>query len=341
MAGCATDDDTDAPRWPGTFGVARCPSRVPVSPAERPRRLKKRYWALAGPLLVLGFAVYFWPARRNYYGKLADLDVRLDVPYLPGGSNPKQALDLYLPRAPGKRFPVVVFVHGGYWSPLDRRWLTPLLGTHANVGAALAHRGIGAAIIGYRQYPEIRRGDDSLDDIARAIRYVHDAAASFGGDPARLVVIGHSAGGQLASLLGADPRILRRNGVADGSVLGFASVDGIFEFKDSLAYLKADQAAILRELFGPDDAALAAHSTLAALGPDHPPLLFVDSTGDAAICRDSFARMKTRLAGDEKARFVELPGLEHNEMVVRMGMMDDPLTPVLASFVNELGAHGR
>ena len=307
-----------------------------ASATARARRVKKRSWALAALLLLLGLALYFWPARRNYYGKLGDLDVRLDVPYVAGGKNPKQALDLYLPRAPSAPFPLVVFVHGGYWSPLDRRWLEPLLGTHGNVGAALAHRGIGAAVIGYRQYPEVRRGDDSLDDIARAIRYVHDAAPSWGADRARLFVVGHSAGGQLVSLLGTDPRFLRARGVSAGTVAGFASVDGIFDLKASLAHLKPGQAAVVRELFGPDDAALAAHSTLSHLEAPHPPLLFVDSTGDAAICREAFARIKARLAGDTSARFVELPGLEHNEMIVRMGMADDPLTPVLVSFVTTL-----
>lgn len=302
------------------------------------RGVKKRHWAFAALLVVLALGLYFWPARRNYYGKLADLDVRLDVPYLRGGKNPKQALDLYLPRDRHVPFPLVVFVHGGYWSPLDRRWLEPLLGTHGNVGAALAHRGIGTAVIGYRQYPEVRRGDESLHDIARAIRYVHDAAPSWGADPRRLVVVGHSAGGQLVSLLGTDPRILQRSGLEDGAVAGFASVDGIFDLKASLAHLKPEQAAVVRELFGPDDAALAEHSTLTRVRESHPPLLFVDSTGDAAICREAFARMRARLAGDAKARFVELPGLEHNEMIVRMGMADDPLTPVLVSFVTALPA---
>jgi acetyl esterase/lipase len=311
---------------------------MPIAAPRGPSRAKKRYWALAALSILLALALYFWPARRNYYGKLADLDVRLDIPYLPGGQNPKQALDLYLPRARRSSFPLVVFVHGGYWSALDRRWLEPLLGTHGNVGAALAHRGIGTAVIGYRQYPEVRHGDESLDDIARAIRYVHDAAPSWGADPGRLVVVGHSAGGQLVSLLGTDPRILQKSGVADTAVAGFASVDGIFDLKASLAHLKPDQAAVLRELFGPGDAALAEHSTSSHLQKSHPPLLFVDSTGDAAICRDAFAQMKARLAGDPNARFVELAGLEHNEMIVRMGMTDDPLTPVLESFVTALSA---
>src|SRR5260221_6914105 len=123
------------------------------------RHWKRLVALVVGVLIALG--VYAWPARRNYYGKLGDINVRLDVPYLPNSQNPKQQLDVFLPRARTRPFPVVVFVHGGYWKPLDRRWLQPLLGTNGNIGAAFAHRGIGAAIVGYRQYPEVQNGDDS------------------------------------------------------------------------------------------------------------------------------------------------------------------------------------
>jgi pimeloyl-ACP methyl ester carboxylesterase len=302
-------------------------------PGPRWRRLigtSRRFVAVtAFGLLALG--VYVWPARRNYYGKLRDIDVRTDVPYLSEDLDPKQRLDLYLPRARSRPFPVVIFVHGGYWEPLDRRWLQPLLGTHGNVGAAFARRGIGAAIIGYRQYPQVRRGDDSLDDVARAIGYVERSAEGWGVDPRRIVVIGHSAGGHLVSLLAMDPRILRRNGVDRDAVAGFVSVDGVFDLRAAMKYLKPDQAAILRALFGPDDASLAEHSTISYVDANPPRMLFVDSTSDEAVCLDGFRRMRTLLA--IRSQFVELKGLGHNETIVRVGMDGDTLTPILADFV--------
>jgi acetyl esterase/lipase len=220
-------------------------------PALRWRRLTgaSRRFVVVPVVGLLTLGVYVWPARRNYYGKLGDIDVRLDVPYLSEGLDPKQRLDLYLPRLRSRPVPAIIFVHGGYWKPLDRRWLQPLLGTHGNVGAAFARRGIGAAVVGYRQYPQVRRGDDSLDDIARAIGYVKRAAEGWGVDPKRIVVIGHSAGGHLVSLLAMDPRILQRNGVDRDAVAGFVSVDGVFDLRAALGYLKPDQAEIMRTLF--------------------------------------------------------------------------------------------
>jgi pimeloyl-ACP methyl ester carboxylesterase len=285
---------------------------------------------------LAALCLYLWPARRNFYGQLRGVEVRLDVPYIAGSTNRKQALDVYLPRARERPFPLVVFVHGGYFSPLDRRWLEPLLGTHGNVGGALARQGIGAVIVGYRQYPEIERGDESLDDIARALRYVLDAAASWGADAKRVVVMGHSAGGHLASLLGMDSRILARNGVASDAIAGFISVDGVFDLKATLAYFEPKEVAILRGLFGPDDGALADHSTLHHLHEQHAPMLFVDSTDDMPVCRDSFHELERRLANDERARFVELPGIGHNEMIVDVGMPGDVLTPLVVNFVADL-----
>lgn len=288
--------------------------------------------------VVLGL-VWFWPARRNYYFKRDLVIRRLDLPYTADRTDQKRQLDLYQPRQSllpkGRPAPVVVFVHGGYWSPLDRRWLQPLTGAYGNVGVALARQGIFAAIIGYRQYPLVRRGDDSLDDIAAAIRFVEESCPSWGCDGKRIFLVGHSAGGHLVSLLAMDGRILRRNGVDPEIINGFVSIDGIFDVGTSLAAFKPGQAGVLRELFGPDDASLAAHSAISYARAHHPPLLFVDSTGDEQVCLDSFRRMKARMAAvGSPAGFIELAGLGHNEAVLRIGTDDDPVMPVLLAFVH-------
>jgi hypothetical protein len=96
-------------------------------------------------------------------------------------------------------------------------------------------------------------------------------------------------------------------------------------------YLKPDQAAILRVLFGPDDESLAERSPISYAKADPPSMLFVDSTGDEPVCLDGFRRMRGVLA--PRARFVELDGLGHNEAIIRVGMASDGLTPILADFV--------
>jgi acetyl esterase/lipase len=263
---------------------------------------------------------------------VGEVERRLDVPYAGGQANPKRRLNLYLPRGATAPFPIVVFIHGGYWSPLDRRWLEPLLGTFGNVGVAFARHGVAAAVVGYRQYPEIQHGDDSLDDIATAIRFVRDACPAWGCGP--VFVVGHSAGGHLSSLLALDGRILERHGVDANSIAGFVSFDGVFELATALPAFSTEQAAIMRKLFGPGDAGLAAHSTVTYARSRHPRLLVLDTTGDATVCRTAFHDFETRLSRvGSPARFVELPGLGHNEAIVRIGMDDDPVLPTLLAFV--------
>jgi acetyl esterase/lipase len=304
----------------------------PVAPSRRrsPLRWKRLLWLTCGALAI--WLLWFWPARRNYYFKRDQVRYRLDVPYSASSSDPKRRLDLYLPPGAAAGFPIVVFVHGGYWSALDRRWLQPLLGAHGNVGVAFARHGIAAAIIGYRQYPNVQHGDDSLNDIATAVRFVQASCPSWGCGP--LFVVGHSAGGHLVSLLAMDDRILLRNGVAAGTVAGFVSIDGIFNLSASLAAFTPEQAAIMRKLFGPDDATLAIHSTISYARREHPRLLFLDSTDDEKVCRDAFSAMKARMTEvGSPAQFVELPGLGHNETIVRIGMDSDPVMPSLLAFV--------
>jgi acetyl esterase/lipase len=283
---------------------------------------------------VLVALAWVWPARRNHYFQQKDVERRLDVPYVAGGTEPKQRLDLYLPHGGGALVPIVVFVHGGYWSAMDRRMFQPLLGTYGNVGVALARKGIAAALVGYRQHPLARSGDDSLADIAAAVRFVRASCPSWGCDDKRVFLVGHSAGGHLVSLLALDERAWRGAGTSPEDLAGFVSIDGIFDLGASLASFKPDQAAIVRQLFGPDDATLAAHSTISHARAHHPPLLFVDSTGDEPVCLDGFRRMKEVMAkAGSPAAFVELPGLGHNEAIIHVGMDDDLVLPVLLRFI--------
>jgi acetyl esterase/lipase len=305
------------------------------SAADSPRS-RFRWKRLLGIVVagLVAWLFWFWPARRNYYLRGEHVTRRLDVPYESGTLDPKRQLDLYLPQGVAAGFPIVVFVHGGYWSALDRRWLQPLLGAHGNVGVALARHGVAAAIIGYRQYPRVQSGDDSLEDIATAIRFVRDSCPTWGCGP--IFVVGHSAGGHLVSLLALDERLLRRHGVDPDALSGFVSIDGIFDLSASLRAFTPEQAAIMRKLFGADRATLAAHSTVSYARAQHPRLLFVDSTGDAQVCRDAFRDMKARMTAlGSPAQFVELSGLGHNETIIRVGMDEDPVLPTLLAFIHQ------
>lgn len=129
-------------------------------------------------------------------------------------------MDLY--RAPQTPAPLVVFVHGGGWA-----------GGNKNAGSRLASvlRGDGytVASIGYRLLRPGTTIRDQANDVAHAIAFILGRAGAFGISPQHLALIGHSAGGHLAALVGADPSYLRAAGVGPGVVSVVVPMDGVFD----------------------------------------------------------------------------------------------------------------
>ena len=112
------------------------------------------------------------------------------------GPNPKNLLDLYAPRR-GGLWPMLVFVHGGGWDSGDRR-------EYGFVGRALAARGFLVACADYRVFPEVVY-PAFVEDLAAAASWLAAHAAQDGGDPQRLVLVGHSAGAYNAVAFALQP----------------------------------------------------------------------------------------------------------------------------------------
>lgn len=115
-------------------------------------------------------------------------DCRLDLRY---GEGPSETLDLFLPPKPGA--PVLVYLHGGYWRALDKN-------DFSFVAPAFTQAGALVAVPNYALCPMV-----SIEDITwqlvRALQWVWQHAAQHGGDPQRIAVVGHSAGGHLAAMM--------------------------------------------------------------------------------------------------------------------------------------------
>lgn len=113
---------------------------------------------------------------------------RRDVRY---GDGPGETLDLYpTPRAEA---PVLVFIHGGYWRSLDKS-------EHAFIAPAFTAAGALVVMPNYALCPAVGIEHIALQ-MARALAWVYRHATLYGGDPRRIVVAGHSAGGHLAAML--------------------------------------------------------------------------------------------------------------------------------------------
>jgi arylformamidase len=147
-------------------------------------------------LRVPGFGAYLaqwaaWSAEaRQRPGVLTD------VAY---GDGTAETLDLFLPEhGPRRRrgaggAPVLVFIHGGYWRALDKA-------DHSFVAPAFTTRGALVVVPNYALCPAVTVADITLQ-MVRALAWVWRHIADYGGDPWRVTVAGHSAGGHLAAML--------------------------------------------------------------------------------------------------------------------------------------------
>lgn len=123
-----------------------------------------------------------------------------DQRYVPGGGA-AQCLDLLIPEEDAAR-PVVVFIHGGAWRSGSRTQFDDADGPgFVALRDVLVAQGWATVSVDYRLTSEAQM-PAQLDDVAAAVRWVRSSAGEFGLDAERIAVVGESAGGHLAQLLG-------------------------------------------------------------------------------------------------------------------------------------------
>ena len=137
------------------------------------------------------------------------------------GPDPKHSLDLYAPRRPGGPLPLLIFVHGGGWDSGDRR-------EYGFAGRALAALGFLVAIADYRVFPEVVF-PAFVEDLGHAATWLVAHASEYGGDPARLFLVGHSAGAYNAVTFALQPA--RFGGAAlAGRIDSVVGLSGPYDF---------------------------------------------------------------------------------------------------------------
>lgn len=141
---------------------------------------------------------------------------RLDVPYAGG---PKATLDIF--PTPKGDAPVLVYVHGGYWRALDKA-------DQSFVAPSFVADGVMVVVPNYGLAPAMPMASIAVQ-MTQALAWVWRNAALYGGDPSRIVVAGHSAGGHLATmLLACDWKTVGRDLPAD-LVKGALSLSGLYD----------------------------------------------------------------------------------------------------------------
>jgi arylformamidase len=152
------------------------------------------------------------------------LECRLDLAY---GEHAGERLDVF-PAAGSGPAPVQVFIHGGYWQRLDKS-------DFSYVARGFVPAGAATVVINYALMPGV-----TLDELVRqcraAVAWVHTHARAFGGDPDRIFVSGHSAGGHLTAMVLATD--WTRFGTPSDVVKGACAISGLYDLEPiRLCYL--------------------------------------------------------------------------------------------------------
>ena len=233
------------------------------------------------------------------------------------GSGPRHKLDVYAPTEIGALAPVVFFIYGGGWSRGEKY-------EYQFVGQALASRGFVVVIADYRLYPEVAY-PDFLYDNAAALSWVQDNIATYGGDPNRLFLAGHSAGAYNAVMLGLDSSFLREFGVTM-AIHGVAALSGPFDFYPF-------EYGEVRDVFGkaPNPEGTQPISLVTS---EAPPMYLATGTTDPIVRMQNTERFAQKLKDSGvwvTTRYYE--GFGHMEPVLAIGAMWRWRMPVLEDMV--------
>ena len=260
---------------------------------------------------------------------LPDAVVRRDIAYLSDG-NRLHGLDVYAPSG-ARNAPVIVFVHGGYWVGGDKDYHPTITGLYGSVGRALAALGVVVVIPNYRLVPETDIAGE-LDDVCAAVKWTETHVAESGGDPQRLYLMGHSAGGHLVATLGSNDSELTRRDIQPSRISGYIALSAVWDIADMHATQDAAfQERVTYPVFGKDPANWAAHSPLSKLGKSSHPFFLAVGSVDYPYLIPQAERARDALGG---APYRVIAGHSHDDMVLTFGTTDDTLAPLIVQFIS-------
>ena len=241
-----------------------------------------------------------------------------DIVYGPAQRN---KLDVYVPNAPvGKPLPVVVFFYGGSWEAGRRQ-------DYQFVAEALTTNGFIAVLPDYRVYPEVVF-PAFMQDAAAAVKWTREHIAEYGGDPAQLFVMGHSAGAHIAAMLALDGQYLNEVGMRPQDLDGMIGLAGPYDFLP----LQSDT---LKIIFGPEDERWKSQPINFVDG-QNPPMLLVVGTDDKRVLPRNTYNLASKIeAAGGPVEVAEFPGWGHIDVVARLAepLRDETLLQTVARFI--------
>lgn len=276
--------------------------------------------------------------RRGYVRPQAPLDPemvdapgKIDSRKFPAGSRVlsnqsygpdlKQKLDVYAPSQP-RSAPIILMVHGGAWRAGDKT-NAPVV---ENKAIAWLNKGYIFVSINYRQSPQAHPLVQA-SDVMSAIAWIQKNAPMWGGDPNKVILMGHSAGAHLVALVSANQEVRVKAGLRGwrGSIL----LDPVG--LDMVALMKRQHYAFYDEVFGSNYDVWSAASPMNQLKAGTSPMLLICSTERKDSCAESdkFAQKVQALGGQAVVHALPLKHAEVNSQLGLPGAYTDVVDKVM------------
>ncbi|MEQ1846641.1 MAG: alpha/beta hydrolase [Nitrospira sp.] len=276
---------------------------------------------LLAHLLLMSACTQAAFTAANLPTHLVEMAVEHDRAY---GSELLQKLDVYIPaNTMEKQLDVLVFFYGG-------RWTYGAKEDYRFVAATFVKEGFIVVIPDYRKYPQVRF-PVFVEDGARALAWVSDHIVEWHGNPARIHVVGHSAGAHIGALLAADPHYLADVGKDRSlTVHDFAGLAGPYAFTPD----EPD----LEDIFGPPQNYPNMQVTTFIDGTQ-PPMLLLYGNKDTAVKLANLERLEQRIkqrGGCVRSRIY--PNADHTDLIEALSWWNRQRVPVVEDITTFFGA---
>jgi len=249
------------------------------------------------------------------------------------GPHARHRLDLHVPASrPARTAPVLLFVHGGGYTGGDK--VRPGSPFYDNIGRWGTDCGLVVATMTYRLAPE-HRFPSGAEDVAAALRWLHQRVGEWGGEPSSVVVMGHSAGASHVACC------LAGRGSEESSVLPVAGgilSSGIYE---PSRYVAESPTSGCATYFGTAPSTLARGTALDGLAECGVPLLVSVAERDpSAIQRQMWRLVSSCLAANDRLpAIVQVPEHNHFTVMQHIGTEETWFSDRLRWFVESVRTH--
>lgn len=242
-----------------------------------------------------------------------------DVSY---GPHERHVLDIFTAREKGSGKPVVVFIHGGGFAMGSKH--APGSPFYDNVGLWAASHGLVGVTINYRLAPQFQY-PSGVEDLRRAVDWLHGHIKEYGGDPKKIVLWGHSAGAAHAADYLADAANKRKNAGVEGAIL----TSGFYDLGDTVSVWKA--------YYGEDVSRYKERSSIYGLVKSDVPLLVTDAELDPETFRPESDKLaQARAQAGKPVKRVHLADHSHLSELYAVNTSDVTLSGPVLEFINSL-----